>query len=459
MKTFRFTGVLLEEGWLKDAFVRIDEAGRIQEISAKAGNAENLEFVDAYALPGIPNAHSHAFQYAMAGLAEQHSRGGERDDFWGWREAMYKLALQIDPDQMQAIAAMLYAEMLRHGYTHVAEFHYVHHDPQGNPYDNLAEMGMRLLAAAQSVGMKITLIPIFYQKGGFGLEASPRQRRFLSHDLAAYWDLYEASKKACSYYEEASFAYGIHSMRGVDPPEIIRMSQSLLDEVPLHMHISEQKKEVEDALSYLGMRPVLWLLEHIAVDDRFHLVHATHMTEEETQALAKSQAHVVLCPSTEGNLGDGLFPLQSFIQAGGKWSIGTDSHIGLNPFEELRILDYGQRIHSHRRNVFLREGHGDQGSTGLQMMIQAGKKAMGMNAGAFFRKGQVLDAILIDAKAPLLATTSPKYVNSSLVYASDSSMHLGTLVNGKWVVKSGKHVDMEAIQTRFHAVMKKLANR
>lgn len=459
MKTFKFKGVLQASGWVENAFIKIDEEGIIQEISTKKTGDSELEAVDAYALPGFQNAHSHAFQYAMAGLAERHEGSKTPDDFWSWRSAMYQLALSMNPDQLEAIASMLYAEMLRHGYTQVAEFHYVHHDPKGKAYGNLAELGERMIAAAQKTGIKITLIPIYYKNGGFGKDAQPQQRRFLSKDFGSYMDLFEASRQACSKYADAGIGYGLHSMRAVGPTDIKMLSQMAQAEIPIHMHIAEQKQEIKESINHLGLRPVEWLTEHIALNACYHLVHATHMTRDETKALAESGAHVVLCPSTEGNLGDGLFPLKNFQGDGGNWSIGTDSHIGLNPFEELRILDYGQRTQNHLRNTFLGAGQQDNGFAGLKQMLQGGRKAMGKEQTDFFTVGEPLDALLMDAKTPLLASSSLRNLTSTCVYASDASMHHGTLVNGKWKVKEGKHVDHASIQTEFLKSIAELKNR
>ena len=318
MKTYLFKGILQNTGWLEDAYVSVDDHGIITDISQRASTPDVFK-IEGYALPGFQNAHSHAFQYGMAGLSEKYKEGGKSpDDFWGWREAMYQLALSVNPDQMQAIATMLYAEMARHGYTNVAEFHYVHHDKNGKPYANLAEMGSRLIAAAATVGIGITLIPIFYQKGGFGAAPSKRQRRFISTTIDDYQKLLQASKKACSAYAHANIGVGVHSMRAVTPADIIEIVKNGPQEIPFHIHVSEQLKEIEDSKAYLGKRPVEWLLDNIPMDDRFHLVHATHLTESELLGIAQRKANVVLCPSTEGNLGDGLFSLSDFQNANGK---------------------------------------------------------------------------------------------------------------------------------------------
>lgn len=459
MSTYQFTALLQNDQWITPAYVHLDDTGKTQSISNTPTPEISYEKIEGYALPGIPNAHSHAFQYAMAGLTERHDLGNNPDDFWGWRKAMYQLALHVNPDQIEAIATMLYAEMLRHGYTHVAEFHYVHHSKSGAPYDNLAELGERMIAAAKKVGIKITLVPIFYQKGGFGQDPTEGQKRFISKDTATYLQLFEASKKACNHYKYANIAYGVHSMRAVEPTEIQSFTKSIDPTLPFHIHVSEQLKEIEASLTYLGKRPVEWLLDNVHLNENYHLVHATHLTQAETIGLAKSKAHVVLCPSTEGNLGDGLFNLKTYQDAGGKWSIGTDSHIGLNPFEDLRILDYGQRTTTHRRNSFYAKDQGDSGAYAFQQVISSGRKAMGSDQKDFFTIGSDFDALIMDATAPLLAVCSPENLSSTILYATDVSMHLGTMVAGKWKVKNGQHFDNQLIKANFIKTMQVLANR
>ena len=430
MKSYRFRALLQNQGWLENATISVDEAGNIVSISQKE-NA-NAIFINGYAIPAFQNAHSHAFQYAMAGLAENHS--GE-DDFWSWREAMYQLALNLDPEQMKTIAAMLYAELLRHGYSNVAEFHYVHHDKNGKSYNNLATMGEALIEAAREAGIKITLIPIFYQKGGFGIKPNERQRRFISKNFDDYVQLFEASAEVCKRYENANIAVGIHSLRGVDHQDILRVAEELPNDVPFHIHVSEQLKEVEDCVEFLGKRPVEWLLDNLELNERFHLVHATHLTADETERLAKSKANVVLCPSTEGNLGDGVFPLREFQNFGGNWSLGTDSHIGLNPLEELRLLDYGQRLISHKRNTFGAGG----GLFAITKATIAGRRAMNNFEAEFFAIGASFDACIINADEPLLAQMKPENLTSSIVYSADASQIYGTFAAGELIQKDEKY--------------------
>lgn len=441
------------------AYVELDEQGKVVAISEQETEGKQYEEINGFAIPGLQNAHSHAFQYAMVGLTEQHDVTGQRDDFWGWRKAMYQLALSVSPEQMEAIASMLYMEMLRHGYTTVAEFHYVHHDQNGKTYQNLSELGERLVAAAKKVGMKITLIPIFYQKGGFGQAASREQRRFLSENIEDYQKLLEASRLSCQYYEDANLAYGVHSMRAVEPEIIKQFKAQMQKEMPFHIHVSEQLKEVVTSKEYLGKRPVEWLAETIELDENCHLVHATHLTQIEVEAIAKSGANVVLCPSTEGNLGDGLFSLYHFQSNNGNWSIGTDSHIGLNPFEELRILDYGQRLTTHKRDSFCTENQGNSGLFALNQFIKNGRKAMGNHTATFFEVGDSFDALILDGNTPILQVCSPENLASTIVYASDVSMYLGTMVNGKWRMKSGKHEKSEEVKMEFVETLKELNNR
>jgi formimidoylglutamate deiminase len=460
MTSYHFKGILQRTGWLQNVKLTVDEHGIIQSIEENTAKDDCI-VIDGWGLPAFQNAHSHAFQYAMAGLAEIHKTNqGTSDDFWSWREAMYQLALSVNPDEMEAIATMLYSEMARHGYSHVAEFHYVHHDKNGKHYNQLAEMGSRLISAAKTAGINITLAPIFYQKGGFGQAPNDRQKRFISPDIDAYLRLLEASADACKHYSGANVAVGIHSMRGVEPADIAEIAKSGPQDIPFHIHISEQLKEIEDSIAYLNKRPVEWLLDNVDLNDRYHLVHATHLTEEETIGIAKSGANVVICPSTEGNLGDGLFPLKQYQEAGGKWSIGTDSHIGLNPLEELRILDYGQRLISHKRNTYTGLHQGDSGLYAFEMATLAGRKAMNNYDTDFFAVGKSLNAAIIDAKAPLIAASQNiQNLASTILYTADSTHQFGTIVNGKLIVENGRHKSYNGITDRFIQTIRNLKNR
>jgi formimidoylglutamate deiminase len=445
---FQFLGVLQKDGWLSPAYVGVDKSGNIEYLSDKApAHSVSLEYVHGYALPGFQNAHSHAFQFAMAGMAEKH-KPGSNDDFWSWREAMYACALSMNPDEMQAVATMLYAEMLRKGYTHVAEFHYLHHNKDGRHYDNLAEMGLRLVEAAAFAGIKITLVPVFYQKGGFGKDPQPRQKRFISKTVDEYLHLLDDSAEFIKSKSHARLGFSVHSLRAVTPVATVQTVEQGPKNIPFHLHAAEQVKEVEDCMAYLNQRPIEWLLNTMDVNERFHIVHCTHMNDDEVKRLARSGAHAVLCPGTEGNLGDGIFRLTDFKNHGGKWSIGTDSHISLNPVEDLRWLDYAQRFTTHKRNTF------DDGATVLvNTTVQAGRKAMGFEIGNHFEIGKPLDAVVYDAKSPSLSHSKIEHILQAIVYTADSSAVLGTLVDGKWIVKFQHHNLEGAIRSQFKKVM------
>jgi formimidoylglutamate deiminase len=453
VKYYRFSGLLQRGGWLEPAYVGVDASGVIRYLSRQAPAAAATESVLGFALPGFQNAHSHAFQYAMAGLAENHPAGVD-DDFWSWREAMYTCALLMNPDQVEAVAAMLYAEMVRHGYTRVAEFHYLHHDGEGKPYANLAEMGERLIAAAKQAGIGITLIPVFYQTGNFGQPPQSRQRRFISTTLDAYMKLLEASTAAAARAQVLVGA-SVHSLRAVALDDVKRTFAVVNNQVPLHLHAAEQKKEVADCIAYCGQRPVQWLLNNVPLDHHCNIVHATHLDHEELQKLAGSQANVVLCPSTEGNLGDGIFRMKEYVQNGGRWCIGTDSHIGLNPFEELRMIDYRQRLVTHQRNTF----PGQAAQTMIDESVLRGRTAMGLSNHELFAIGQPLDAVVVSSTAHLVANTSVANRLATLLYTSDSARNLGTLVAGKWVVKDQHHIHGHTIKAAFGRAMRQLANR
>lgn len=459
MKVWHFSGLLQKAGWHNDVVVAVNDQGIIEQINTNPTESLQIdEYVKGYAIPGFQNAHSHAFQYAMSGLAEIHPDPMAEDDFWSWRDTMYKIALSIGPEELEAVATMLYMEMLKHGYTAVAEFHYLHHDQNGKPYNNLSEMGERLVAAAQNVGIRITLVPIFYQKGGFGIQPKTGQRRFISETSESYLRLLEASNKTVSQYDMSSLGVGIHSLRAVGADEMTDVSNNT-SSLPVHIHISEQLKEVEDCLEYYGARPVQWLLDHLPVDPNYHLVHATHLVEEETIGIANSGAHVVLCPSTEGNLGDGIFPLKLFQKHGGKWSIGTDSHIGLNPFEELRILDYGQRLTTHRRNNFVSASQGNTGHYAIEQSWFAGRQAMGQASSDYFEVGQPLDAAVIDGEHPLIASGQPESILPTSIFSGDCTFLMGTMVAGDWKIQGLRHQDKSAIQNSFIKALNKLKIR
>ncbi|HEY6985121.1 MAG TPA: formimidoylglutamate deiminase, partial [Rhodanobacteraceae bacterium] len=373
-----------EHAWLPDGFadhVRIEVGadGVLTRVAAEPVLRADYALFGRFVLPGMPNLHSHAFQRAMAGLSERQSNPD--DSFWTWREVMYAFAGRIGPDELRAIAAQLYVEMLKAGYTQVCEFHYLHHQPDGSPYADPAAMSLALIEAAHETGIGLTLLPTLYMTGGFdGRPLSERQRRF-RFDVDGYLRLLERLRAL----ESARLRVGIalHSLRAV-PEAAMRsvLESGLARDCPIHIHVAEQIGEVQDCLAIRNARPVDWLLDHAPVDARWCLVHATHLADAEMRRLAASGAVVGLCPTTEANLGDGLFPLKSFLEAGGRIGIGSDSHISVSAVEELRWLEYGQRLLTRHRNIAVSELTDSVGETLWGDALYGGALASGATLGA-----------------------------------------------------------------------------
>lgn len=458
MRRFLLRHALLPDGWHDDVLVAVDDAGVIVSAAA-GGDAAGTERLDGPVLPGLPNLHSHAFQRVMAGLAERSGPG--QDSFWTWRETMYRFAARLTPEDVEIVATQLYAEMLQAGYTAVAEFHYLHHQPDGTAYADPAETSWRILAAAEAAGIGLTHLPVLYRHGGFG-EAAPqaRQRRFL-HDGAAYGRLLETLAPACNGRADRRLGIAPHSLRAVSPA-LLRDAVAMLDALdaaaPIHIHIAEQVAEVEDCLRWSGQRPVEWLLNRGLVNERWCLVHATHMTMEETAALAASGAVVGLCPSTEANLGDGIFPAVDYLAAGGRIGIGSDSHIGVNAAEELRLLEYGQRL-AHRGRSLL--AGGAERSTGRRLFeaaAQGGAQALGLKLGAI-APGHRADFVLLDENAPTLAGKRGDALLDAFIFAAQPTMPIREVhVGGRRLVEAGRHVQAEAFAARYRALLRRLGD-
>ncbi|HZV38942.1 MAG TPA: formimidoylglutamate deiminase, partial [Pseudoxanthomonas sp.] len=357
-----------------------------QNSAKKAANPPLAERVErGWRLPGVANLHSHAFQRAMAGLAERQTN--PEDSFWTWRETMYRFAARMTPESNYAVARQLYAEMLEAGYTTVCEFHYVHHRPDGAPYADPAAMSLALAAAARDTGIRLTLLPVLYMAGGFdGRALGERQRRF-GHDVANYLRLFESLHARQDGLLRVGCA--LHSLRAVPGTAMREVLAALPADAPVHIHIAEQIGEVQDCLAIRGARPVEWLLANAQVGPRWTLVHATHLTDAEVAGIAGSGATVAICPTTEANLGDGLFPLRDYLDAGGRWGIGSDSHVSVSPVEELRWLEYGQRLATRHRNIAVGANTPSVGETLLR-----GVQASAANATAFDASG---DAVVLDA--------------------------------------------------------------
>jgi formimidoylglutamate deiminase len=436
---------LTAAGWQTDVRLTLAD-GRIAELESGVAAASGDEQCDVL-LPAMPNLHSHAFQRAMAGLAEL--RGPGADNFWSWRSIMYKFALTMTPEDMEAVAAQLYMEMLEAGFGRVGEFHYVHHDKDGAAYGDIAELANRIIAASSETGIHLTLLPVFYAHSGFGGQAPIEgQRRFIN-SIDSYARLMDACRARLAALPGARLGIAPHSLRAATPEELSEILP-LAEGGPVHIHIAEQVKEVEDCIAWSGARPVEWLLDRLPVDDRWCLIHATHITEAETVAMARSGAVAGLCPITEANLGDGVFPAPAFLEQGGAFGVGSDSNVLISVAEELRTLEYSQRLALRARNVIAAPG----GSTGRRLFdgaLAGGSRALG--ASASLAIGEVADIVSLDlSEAPQLHEDQ---ILDHWVFAGRLSVDT-VWTGGAKRVEGGRHLQRDAISRRFHAAMARL---
>lgn len=436
-------------GWQAGARLAAGADGRLGPAADDAG-----ERLGRWVLPGMPNLHSHAFQRAMAGLAER--RGPGNDSFWTWREAMYGFAAALDPESLQAIAAQLYVEMLKAGYTQVCEFHYLHHQPDGTPYAQREAMSLALVEAAKEAGIALTLLPVLYMTGGFdGRPLAPRQRRFGHGEVSDYLHLLEALRR----HESPDLRVGIalHSLRAV-PETAMRtlLATGAAQTGPIHIHIAEQLGEVQDCLAVRGARPVEWLLDHADVDARWCLVHATHLTGHETSRLARSGAIAGLCPTTEANLGDGLFPLVDYLDAGGALGVGSDSHISVSPVEELRWLEYGQRLTTRHRNIASRREGDSVGETLWSAALRGGAQAADLPIGTLAPSRRA-DLLVLDDEAPQLVARDTRSAMDSFLFAGNAPLVRHVMCGGRWVVRDFRHHDEARIAARYRGTLERLA--
>lgn len=431
MKVWQFREAYTATGWQKDCFITVDAHGIIAHISQEKPREGVVEYVDGFAIVGFQNAHSHAFQYALAGLAEP-GLYGKRDNFWRWREMMYDYALALTPDQLEHVATSLYTQLVINGYTSVAEFHYLHHDPAGKPYAHRAEMGERLMRAAKASGIRLTLIPIWYQQSNFGVSANAEQRRFLSETLDEYWQLLAATQKVAAQYPNVQVGVGIHSLRAVALKDIRTLLQHLPSNLPFHCHIAEQAAEVDACIQATGLRPIEWLMHEAILDEKFNLIHATQITDSELISLAHSKANIVLCPSTEANLADGIFPFWQYQTLGGKFSIGSDSQVVLSPIEELRWLDYIQRL-IHRSRSTTPAYSAEELITAAYF---AGAQAMGHFPKALFAMGSPMECVILNPNASQFNHCEPMSRLAKFIYAGNRDCMLGTIVGDRWVYQT-----------------------
>jgi len=441
VKKYYARDALLPGGWARDVLIDVDASGDISRVEERS-SAQGAEMLAGPVLPGMANLHSHAFQRAMAGLTEM--RGPADDDFWTWRELMYRFVERVTPQHAQAIATQLYIEMLEHGYTAVAEFHYVHH-PVG--------MLMSHVEAARTAGIAITALPSLYRWSGFGRRAlEPRQKRFLSGVTVI---LAEVESLRGRLSPDVRVGAAPHSLRAVDPEALKELAAALPAEAPIHIHAAEQMKEVEDCMAALGKRPVEWLLSEMRIDKRWCVVHATHMTPEETKALAASGAVAGLCPTTEGNLGDGIFPLVAYRAAGGRYGIGGDSHVSRDPAEELRLLEYFQRVSTRKRNLVTTKKSPSVGTTLWLEAATGGAQALGRRMGAL-APGVRADLVVLDADHIDLHGCSGDAIANALIFSGAGSLVRDVMVAGQWVVQEKRHPKAQAAASAYKQSLKAL---
>jgi formimidoylglutamate deiminase len=452
LPAYQFNKALLPTGWADAVRVDVGDDGVITTVTPGSASA-GAERIAGIALPGLPNLHCHAFQKGMAGLAER--RGPTGDSFWTWREVMYRFLSRLTPDDVEAIAAYAYLEMLEAGFTTVGEFHYLHHDPAGQPYADLGEMAARIAAASAKTGIGLTLLPSLYTYGGFGgAAANPGQIRFIN-PTDRFVSLMERSRDIVAKLPGAAIGIAPHSLRAVSP-EQLREVAAIFASGPVHIHAAEQTKEVDDCVATLGARPVQWLLDEMGIDTRWCLIHATHMTDDETTRLAQSGAVAGLCPLTEGSLGDGIFNGDIYLGAKGRFGVGTDSNIQIDAPAELRQLEYSQRLKARARNVMTTTEGESTGRSLYARALAGGAQALGQPIGAL-APGQRADIVVLDADHPDLAGASGDMVLDVLVFSAGPDLIRTVIAAGKPVVRDGRHHAREAVAQKYRATVSRLA--
>lgn len=445
-----FEQALLPDGWRKR--VRINATnGCISSVDPDADPRPEDERHQA-GVPGLPNVHSHAFQRGMAGLAER--KGPARDSFWTWREVMYRFLDRLGPEEVEAIAALAFAEMLESGFTRVGEFHYLHHAADGTPYDNRAELAERVGAAAHATGIGLTLLPVCYVHGGFGGAApSAGQVRFLSRTPDDFARLHQASRHALASLDDAVLGVAPHSLRAVTPEELAAVLP-LAEGGPLHIHAAEQVKEVEDCLAWSGARPVEWLLDHAPLSGQWSVIHATHLMPDEMERLARSGAVVGLCPLTEANLGDGIFPAPEYLAAGGRFGIGSDSNVLIDASRELELMEYAQRLTHLGRNVLVDAEGASIGRRLFDMALRGGAQSLGVQAG--LQVGASADIVSLDLSHPSLVERAHDALIDGWIFAAGRAAIDCVWRRGDKVVSGGRHRHAESIRARYRSAMRTL---
>ena len=435
IKTFFTPQAWVQGAWAKDVLLTVAANGSWHSVQpgATAQEQQGATMLTGPVLPGLVNAHSHAFQRAMAGLTERRSAGAHAsDDFWSWRDRMYSAANRITPQQLEAIAGQLYAELLAGGYTEVCDFHYLHNDVSGAAYADPAEMSLALVRAAQRTGIGLTLLPTLYMRSGFKATGLREDQRRFSSTPGSVMRVVEQVRRQTQGDARIHVGVAVHSLRAAEPAALRELTAAAKQAgLPVHIHIAEQTQEVEDCIAHTGQRPIEWLLNNAEVDARWNLVHATHATAAELQGVQGKGAAIVICPATEANLGDGVFDLPAYAAAGGKWSIGSDSHVTRSWPEELRLLEYSQRLTLRQRNIAARVlGHESSAAGLFEAALAGGLPAAGqMQAG--LAPGQRADFVTLDLESPALLGVPAGHLLDALVFSSPGAAFGEVFVAGQ----------------------------
>jgi formimidoylglutamate deiminase len=450
MPAYFASRALLPTGWAHNVRLEVDAHGQLAQVTPNADSDGCLR-LHGDVVPGMPNLHSHAFQRAMAGLAEV--AGNPQDSFWTWRDLMYRLVQRLTPEQVGIIARQLYIEMLKGGYTQVAEFHYLHHTPEGKAYADRGEMTGRLSEAALQAGIGMTLLPVLYSYAGFGAQpAQAGQRRFIQ-SAESYLEQQQVIARQLAGQPLQNQGLCFHSLRAVELGQMQQILAASDQTLPVHIHIAEQQKEVNDCLAWSGQRPVAWLYEHLPVDSRWCLVHATHLDREELEQLARSKAVAGLCPTTEANLGDGIFPGDSYLHHQGRWGIGSDSHVSLNVVEELRWFEYGQRLRDQRRNRLTTPEQPAVADVLYQQALRGGAQACGTAIGKLV-VGYRADWLVLDGDDPYLASAPDASILNRWLFAGGKEQIRDVFVAGRQVIEQGRHALQQQSSAEFLQVLK-----
>lgn len=444
-----FEHALLPQGWMRDVRVEVVD-GLVSAVQCRV-EPQSRDDRHRCALPGMPNLHSHAFQRAMAGLAERSGR--PHDTFWTWRETMYRFAARMTPDQVRAIATLAYVEMLEAGFTRVGEFHYLHHDRGGARFDDVSLMCGEIVAAAGDSGIGMTLLPVLYSYSGFGARPPQEGQARFVNDLDGYARLLEGAHAHARALPDAVVGVAPHSLRATSPMQLQEIAR-IAPSGPVHIHIAEQVREVEDCIAWSGRRPVEWLLDTAAVDARWCLVHATHITDAEAARLARCGAVAGLCPITEANLGDGLFPASAFVEAGGHYGIGSDSNVLIDAAEELRLLEYGQRLALRSRNVMAGEEGGSTGAALYAGALAGGAAALGVEGG--IAVGRPADIVSLDLDHPALMQRQGDAITDSFIFAAGRRAIDCVWRRGEKLVSRGRHRDRDRAVRDYHRALERL---